>query len=51
MTTGAMQTDSRTATELAVPAHLARYALEVEAWRLEALAYRASQSDAWGRDR
>jgi hypothetical protein len=31
--------------ELAVPAHLARYAAEVETWRLEALAYRAAQAE------
>ena len=30
--------------ELATPGHLARYAAEVEEWRLEALAYRAARA-------
>lgn len=34
--------------DLAIPGHLAPYAAEVEAWRLEALAYRASQTSAKG---
>jgi hypothetical protein len=29
--------------DLTIPAHLAPYAAEVEAWRLEALAYRAAR--------
>lgn len=34
--------------ELAIPGHLARYAAEVDAWRLEALVYRATRASEIG---